>query len=342
LNRGYLLGESPFHSTVTIGILASRVRVEEKLLLDAFRQRDAEGVLIDDRQLAFDLASPETAHAVPAAWQRYDVILERSVSQSRGLYALHALEQIGVRTLNRYAVAARCDDKYRTTAALIRHGIPTPRTLLAFTPEAALRALDEVIGYPAVLKPVVGSWGRLLARVNDRDAAEALLEHKATLGSYQHSIFYIQEYVPKPGRDIRTFVVGDRTVCAIYRTSAHWVTNTARGAAASCCPITPALDDLCRRAARAVGGGVLAIDLLESPRGLLVNEINATMEFRNSIEPTGADIPGAVADFALSLARGETAEAAEPAAPHRLDAASDGQRRSSGATMAQHGEVSAW
>jgi [lysine-biosynthesis-protein LysW]---L-2-aminoadipate ligase len=306
-----LLGESPFHSTVTIGILASRVRVEEKLLLEAFRQRDAEVVLIDDRQLAFDLASPETA------WQRYDVILERSLSQSRGLYALHALEQLGVRTLNRYAVAALCDDKYRTTAALIRHGIPTPRTLLAFTAEAALRALDEVIGYPAVLKPVVGSWGRLLARVNDRDAAEALLEHKATLGSYQHSIFYIQEYIAKPGRDIRAFVVGERVLCAIYRTSAHWVTNTARGAVATNCPVTDALADLCRRAARAVGSGsgVLAMDLLESPRGLLVNEINATMEFRNSSAPTGVDIAGAVADYALALARGEMAEVPEEDAP---------------------------
>ena len=318
-----------------MGILASRVRIEEKLLLEAFHQRRAEVVLIDDRQLAFDLAS----HA--ETWRHFDIVLERSLSQSRGLYALHALEQVGVRTLNRYAVAALCDDKYLTTAALLRHDIPTPRTLLAFTPAAALRALDE-IGYPAVLKPVVGSWGRLLARVNDRDAAEALLEHKATLGSYQHSIFYIQEYVAKPERDIRAFVVGDRTICAIYRTSSHWVTNTARGASASCCLVTPALDDLCRRAARAVGGGVLAIDLLESPRGLLVNEINATMEFRNSIEPTGVDIPGAVADYALALACGETTEVAESTAPHPPEPASDSSLTTFGTSVALRGEVSAW
>ncbi len=288
------LGEGAF----TVGILASRVRVEEKLLMEAFRARQVDVVLIDDSELVFDLMARQHF------WDRYQIVLERSLSQSRGMYLLHALAQLGVPTLNRYDVAAVCNDKYLTTAALIRHQIPTPRMLLAFTPEAALRALEE-IGYPAVLKPVVGSWGRLLARVNDRDAAEALLEHKETLGSYQHSIFYIQEYIPKPGRDIRAFVVGDSTICAIYRESPHWITNTARGASASNCPVTPELDALCTAAARAVGGGILAVDVLESERGLLVNEVNATMEFRNSIAPTGVDIPGIVADYVLAAARGE-------------------------------------
>lgn len=276
--------------------------------MDALRQRQAEVVLIDDRELLFDLTTPDLS------WRSYDVVLERSLSQSRGLHALHALEQLGIPTLNRYDVTATCADKYLTTAALLRHGVPIPRTMLAFTPEAVLRALDT-LGYPAVLKPTVGSWGRLLAKVNDREAAEAILEHKVTLGSYQHSIFYIQEYIAKPGRDIRAFVVGDQTICAIYRGSSHWITNTARGGQATNCLVTPELDALCRTAARAVGGGVLAIDLLESPRGLLVNEINATMEFRNSIEPTGVDIPGAVADYALAVARGEIAlgEVAAPA-----------------------------
>jgi len=264
--------------------------------LDAFRARTVEVVLLDDREITLDLASPDPA------WRRFDVLIERSLSQSRGLHLLHVLEAMGIATLNRYAVAATCNDKYLTTAALVRHGVPTPRTLLAFTPEAALTAIES-LGYPAVLKPTVGSWGRLLAKVNDREAAEAILEHKQTLGSYQHTIFYIQEYVAKPGRDIRAFVVGDRTICAIYRTSAHWVTNTARGAHATNCPVTPELDTLCRAAAQAVGGGVLAVDVLESPRGLLVSEINATMEFRNSIEPTGVDIPSAIADYALTEAR---------------------------------------
>jgi [lysine-biosynthesis-protein LysW]--L-2-aminoadipate ligase len=167
---------------------------------------------------------------------------------------------------------------------------------VAFTPESALRAIEE-IGYPAVMKPVVGSWGRLLAKINDRDAAEALLEHKEHLGSYYHSIFYIQKYIAKPGRDIRAFVVGDETICAIYRESKHWITNTARGARTQKCPVTPELSDLCLRAAQAVGGGVLAIDLMETPEGLTVHEVNYTVEFRNSLAPTGVNIPAKIMDY---------------------------------------------
>ena len=216
-----------------------------------------------------------------------------------------ALEVAGIPAINRYATASTCADKLLTTAALAEAGVPQPRTRLAFTAESALSAIEE-LGYPVVLKPVVGSWGRLLARVNDRDAAEAVLEHKETLGSYQHSIFYVQEYVNKPGRDIRAFVIGDETICAIYRQSDHWITNTARGGAASNCPVTPEIDRLCQQAAHAVGGGVLALDLFEHPeRGLLINEINHTMEFRNSIVTTGVDIPARVAQSALQIANGK-------------------------------------
>jgi [lysine-biosynthesis-protein LysW]---L-2-aminoadipate ligase len=164
------------------------------------------------------------------------------------------------------------------------------------------------MGYPVVIKPVVGSWGRLLAKINDRDAAEAVLEHKAMLGSVQHSVYYIQEYIRKPGRDIRAFVAGDRTVTAIYRHSEHWITNTARGGEGEMCPITPELDELCVRAAQAVGGGVLAVDVLEHPdRGYLINEINHTMEFHSLMPTTGVDIPGMIVDYTAEVARGKVA-----------------------------------
>lgn len=278
-----------------VAVLISRIRVEEKLLLAALEQAGAELQVVNDSTLVFALDNG-------GAGVDADVALERSVSTARGLYALRLLERAGLPTVNRYATASTCADKILTDAALREAGVAQPRARVAFTPESALQAIEE-LGYPAVLKPVVGSWGRLLARVNDRDAAEALLEHKETLGSYQHSIFYVQEYIAKPGRDIRAFVVGDGTIAAIYRNSSHWITNTARGGQASNCPVTPEIDDICRRAAQAVGGGVLAIDLLEDPgRGLLVNEVNHTMEFRNSIEPTGVDIPAVVARYVLAQA----------------------------------------
>jgi [lysine-biosynthesis-protein LysW]--L-2-aminoadipate ligase len=270
----------------------SRVRIEEKLLMEELAARGANITRFDDRELFFDLNRPSI---------EVDVVLERAINHLRALYALRVLNDWGVPTVNTWEVANTCGDKLLTTSALNRFGVPNPRTLLAFTPESALEAIDE-IGYPVVIKPAVGSWGRLLARINDRDAAEAILEHKVTLGSFHHGAFYIQEYVKKPGRDIRSFVVGGETICAIYRASEHWITNTARGGKASNCPVTPDLDEISRRAAEAVGGGVVAIDLFETEDGLIVNEVNYTMEFRNSIDTTGVNIPGKVADYVIAQA----------------------------------------
>ena len=278
-----------------IGILCSRIRVEEKLLLTELDRRGLTYTRLNDDELVFDLNNGQYP---------YDVVLERSIHHSRALYALKVLNDAGVPTVNTAEVADVCGDKFKTTEALIKHGVPTPRTRMAFTPESALRAIEE-LGYPAVLKPAIGSWGRLIAKVNDREAAEAVLEHKETLGSYHHSIFYIQEYIPKPqGRDIRAFVVGDECICAIYRTSGHWITNTARGGQATNCPVTPALADICIGAAQADGGGVVAIDVLEDKDGrLLVNEVNYTMEFRNSIDTTGVNIPAHIVDYTIATAK---------------------------------------
>ncbi len=279
-----------------IGIILSRVRIEEKWLLEAFEKRGIDFERIDDRESVFDISRPDS-------WMVFDVVLERSISFARGLYATQILNSWGIPTVNMAHVAATCGDKLATSSALAKAGVPQPRIKVAFTPEAALQAIEE-LGYPVVLKPVIGSWGRLLAKINDRDAAEAILEHKETLGSYQHSIYYIQEYIQKPGRDIRAFVVGDQTVCAIYRNSSHWITNTARNGQGQNCPITPELNDLCVKAAHAVGGGVLAVDVLEDPqRGYLVNEINHTMEFHTLAPTTGIDIAGIIADYTIAVAR---------------------------------------
>ncbi len=279
-----------------LGVLYTRVRVEEKWIFEALDQRGIPYDKIDDRQIGFNLAEP-------GRWEEYDVVLERSLSYKNGLYATQVLNSWGIPTVNMARVAATCGDKLTTSTALIQAGVPQPRVWLAFTPEAALEIM-ETVGYPVVLKPVIGSWGRLLAKINDRDAAEAILEHKETLGSFQHSVFYIQEYIRKPGRDIRSFVIGDQTVCAIYRSSSHWITNTARGGKAEVCPVTPEIHDISLRAAQAVGGGVVAIDILEDPdRGYLINEVNHTMEFHSTVPLTGVDLPGMLVDYALSIAR---------------------------------------
>lgn len=278
-----------------IGFLHSLIRRDEKMLLDELATRPGvEVVPIDDRSVTFTLGRPP---------HMFDAVFERCINHSRALHALRIFESAGIRCVNSSSVATTCGDKLLTSVALAEHGVPQPEVRVAFTEESALAAM-EAMGYPVVLKPAVGSWGRLLAKINDRDAAEAVLEHKTTLGSYHHSIFYIQQYVEKRGRDIRAFVIGDRCVAAIYRFSEHWITNTARGGRAENCPVTPVLADIALRGAAAVGGGILALDLFESPEGLMVNEINYTMEFKNSVAPTGVNIPAAMIDHLLAVAGG--------------------------------------
>lgn len=275
-----------------IGFLHSLIRPEEKLLIDAFKAEGAELVMIDDRTVKLRVG--EQPHNV-------DAIIERCINHSRALHALRFYESVGIRTINTSEAATICGDKFLTSVRLAEENVPQPDVRIAFTEESALETIEDM-GYPVVLKPAVGSWGRLISRINDRDAAEAILEHKRILGTYHHSIYYIQDYVEKQGRDIRSFVIGDECVAAIYRTSKHWKTNTALGAVASNYPVTDELREISLAAARAVKGDIVAVDLFETPEGLIVNEVNYTMEFRNSITTTGVDIPRLIAQHVIKLA----------------------------------------
>jgi [lysine-biosynthesis-protein LysW]--L-2-aminoadipate ligase len=281
-----------FH--MRVGFLHSIIRKEEKLLLEEFRsRRNVELVKVDDRQQFFDLHQNSFD---------FDVVIERCVNHSRALHALRIFSDHGIPTVNAAEVAETCGSKFLTTQALIKAGVTTPRCFLAFTPESALNSMDK-LGYPCVIKPTTGSWGRLISKVNDRDAAEAILEHKQILGSYHHSIFYIQEYVEKKGRDIRSFVVGDECIAAIYRHADHWITNTAQGGSTTNCPVSEELHKISVQAADACGGGVVAIDVFETDGGYSINEVNYTMEFRNSIDVTGVNIPGRIVDYVLEVGR---------------------------------------
>ncbi|MBL8092207.1 MAG: lysine biosynthesis protein LysX [Anaerolineales bacterium] len=282
--------------TTRVGFLYTRLRAEEKYLLDELEKHDdVDIVRINDGDSFFDinqLAEP------------IDVLFERSISYSRGLYISRIFEAHGIPVVNSSLVAERCGDKYVTSQLLAKNGIPTPRVIMAFDEESALSAI-EAMGYPCVLKPVVGSWGRLLAKVENKSMAESLIEHKSSLG-VNHQVFYIQEYINKPGRDIRAFVIGDECICAIYRSSENWITNTARGGIATNCPVTDEIAEICHRAAQAVGGGLLALDLFETENGYTINEINHTMEFRNSITTTGVNIPQKMIEYVLQNVRQKT------------------------------------
>ena len=278
---------------MNLAMVYSLIRKDEKMLIDAAEKKNIKLDKVQTQELSF---------SVHGAKVNYDAVLERCLSHLQATYVLRFLNSYGITTVNSYEVAHMCGDKILTSLAFTKHNIPTPKTHVAFDQETALKIIDEM-GYPVVMKPVIGSWGRLLAKLDDRSAAEAIIEHKAVLGRYLHTVFYIQEYVDKPQRDIRAFVVGDETICAVYRNSKHWITNTAQGGVISKCEVNDELNDLCVRAADAVGGGVIAVDVMETNNGYTVHEANYTMEFKNSVAPTGVDIPGKILQYLVDVAK---------------------------------------
>lgn len=283
-----------------VGILLSQLREEEKLLLRAFASHGIEPVRLSDRKLQLELTDLSWLHEM-----ELDVVLDRCLAHGRAGIVLQALDVAGVRSINTRQAADIADDKVQCSLMLGAAGVPTLRTFTAFSVESALEALEQV-GYPAVLKPVAGSWGRLIGKVNSPQAARALLEHKRQLGSYHHSMFYIQEYIEKPGRDLRIFVVGDDIVAGSYRAADHWLTNVARGATSQPCPITPEIAEISMRAAKAIGVEIAGVDLVETNEGLKVIEVNGGAEFKGLMSTTDCDIAQHIVDYVVQTASSET------------------------------------
>ncbi|PHQ37385.1 lysine biosynthesis protein LysX [Halorubrum persicum] len=304
-----------------IGILYSRIRKDEKLLLGELRERGHEVTKIDVRKERFGLEST-TADVADL-----DLVVDRCLSTSRSLYATEFLDSYGVPVVNAPETGDVCADKAKNSLALAEADIPTPATEVAFTKETAMEAIEE-FGYPCVLKPVVGSWGRLMAKIDTRSAAEAILEHKETLGHYEHKVFYIQEFVDKPGRDIRVLAVDGEPVAAMTRSSDHWLTNAAKGGETQSFELDDRALELVERASAAVGGGMLGVDLMEvgvEPEAdtgetggagsgeYTVHEVNHTVEFKALNTATDVDVPAKVVDWleakAAAAAGDDAAEA---------------------------------
>ena len=277
-----------------VGILYSRIRKDEKLLLNELRDRGHDVEKIDVRKERFGLEST-TANVADL-----DLVVDRCLSTSRSLYATKFLDSYGVPVVNSPETGDVCADKAKNSLALANADVPTPATEVSFTKEAALEAIES-FGYPCVLKPVVGSWGRLMAKIDTRDAAEAILEHKETLGHYEHKVFYVQEFVDKPGRDIRALAVDGEPIAAMTRTSDHWLTNAAKGGETESFELDDRARELVERASDAVGGGMLGVDLMEvggtDSGEYTVHEVNHTVEFKALDSATDVDVPARVVDW---------------------------------------------
>ena len=295
--------------SLNVGILYSRIRRDEKLLLSELRDRGHDVTKVDVRKQRFNISDP------PEDMTEVDILVDRCLATSRSLYATQFAEAYDIPVVNDHATAEVCANKVKNSLALQNAGVPTPSTDVAFTKDAALESIED-FGYPCVLKPVVGSWGRLMAKIDSRSAAEAILEHKETLGHYEHKVFYIQEFVDKPGRDIRVVAVDGEPVAGMVRSSDHWLTNAAQGATTEEVEITDEMADLVAAASDAVGDGLLGIDLMETgvddeghPSGFTVHEVNHTVEFKALNEVTDVDLPARVVDWLEARAgERETAE----------------------------------
>jgi [lysine-biosynthesis-protein LysW]--L-2-aminoadipate ligase len=282
---------------MNVGVLYSRIRRDEKLLLSELRERGHTVAKIDVRDQQFDLTEP------PADFEGVDVVVDRCLATSRSLYATRFLDAYGIPVINSAQTAEICADKVKNSLALAGADVPTPATKVAFTKETALEIIED-FGYPCVLKPVIGSWGRLMAKLDSRSAAEAVLEHKETLGHYEHKVFYVQEFVDKPGRDIRVLAVDGEPIAAMVRSSEHWLTNAAKGADTEPFELDEEARELVAQASDAVGGGLLGVDLMEvgvdadgNPAGYTVHEVNHTVEFKALDEVSDVDVPARVVDW---------------------------------------------
>lgn len=253
-----------------IAILASRIGADEKRLFDALDRRGVPFDHVDTRGQWF------------LAGQRdlpWSLVLNREIGQVRAAYAARCFAAAGVMVVNSADATEVCGDKWRTTMALQAAEVPIPRTALGLTPKAALAALDS-IGYPTLIKPLVGSWGRLVAQLPDRTTAEGVFEYVAALSGPQSHLGYVQQLIDKPSRDIRAIVLGGDLLGAVYRTGELWRTNVALGAQTQPCEPTPEITKLAVDAAAAVGAEIAGVDLIEDRDGrLLVLEVNHRVEF---------------------------------------------------------------
>jgi [lysine-biosynthesis-protein LysW]--L-2-aminoadipate ligase len=264
-------------------ILYDSIRWEEKALYEAAKKKGVNVENVDCKNLVVNLNNGKSKY-------KGQVVLQRSVSYFKNVHSTAALEGLGARVINPLYAALMCGNKMYAHMELEKAGVRTPKAVAAFSEESALAALDE-FGYPAVIKPTVGSWGRLIALLRDKEAARAVIEDREHMFPL-YQVYYFEEFVERPPRDIR----------AIYRYSGEgeWKTNMALGGHAEACPVTKELEDICLRATRALGGQIVGVDLMESKsHGLMVHEVNNTTEFKNTVRVTGVDIPGLMVDYAL-------------------------------------------
>jgi [lysine-biosynthesis-protein LysW]---L-2-aminoadipate ligase len=276
-------------------ILFDNIRWEEKSIIEKAKRSEIDLKTIDCKDLVLFLNEDSRRF-------KDKVILQRCISYFRSLHSTAGLEGLGARMINSLYTSFMCGNKLISHIQLQKNGIQTPTAMCAFNTNSSLQGIKK-FGYPVVIKPTVGSWGRLIGLLNDEEAVKTVLEDREHMFPIYH-INYFEEFIKRPPRDIRAIVIGDKVVAAIYRYSGNneWKTNMALGGHASPCPITTELEDICVKSSRIFKGDIVGVDLMESEKyGLVVHEVNNTTEFKNTVRVTGVDIPGLILDYMVNI-----------------------------------------
>ena len=281
-----------------ISIVFDRLRTEEKMLQKEATELGHDASLIDAKTTQINTSSQIQD------FEFGNIVLERCVSYYRGLYITACLEFLDVPVINKFNVSTICGNKLLTSMLLKKNNIPTPKTHFSFSADAARKNLENT-GYPMVIKPVIGSWGRSVVPLKDKDTSDAIIEQREITDGPLDRIFYLQEMIDRPPRDIRVITIGDKAITAMYRKSSDsFKTNIALGAEPEICDITNEIEDLCAKASKAVGGGILGVDLMEDKeKGLVVHEVNNTVEFKGLIKVANINIPKEMIEFAVNSIR---------------------------------------
>jgi [lysine-biosynthesis-protein LysW]--L-2-aminoadipate ligase len=281
-----------------ICIVFDRLRTEEKMLQKEASELGHDAVMLDAKITQVNTDSKKEDYDFG------DVVLERCVSYFRGLHFTASLEFMNVPVLNKFDVANICGNKMFMTLLLKKNNVPTPKTYFSFSSESAAENIEKV-GYPLVIKPLIGSWGRGVMQIKDRDTMDAIFEIRDITDSPHDRIYYLQELIKRPPRDIRVITVGDESIAAMYRkSSGGFKTNIALGADPEPCEITKEMEDMAAKASKAMGGGILGIDMMEDEQnGLVVHEVNNTVEFKGLARVAKRNIPKKMVEFALNFVR---------------------------------------
>jgi RimK family alpha-L-glutamate ligase len=257
-----------------------------------------------------DLAATVEAGRVavhPEALARADLVVARSMPGSASqqarleevIFRMDLLGQVaaaGTPVINPPRSLEVAIDKYLTLARLAAAGLPVPRTRVAQTAAAAERLRNE-LGAACVLKPLFGSGGKGLIRLEPGESISA--------GQVPGSVMYLQEFISHPGWDARVLVVGER-LFAIRRQAAagEWRTNLALGGQAEPFELPAEWGNLARRVATAVGGSLVGVDLLPAEDGrVFVLEANAVPAWRGVEAALGEQVSEAIADHLAGQVR---------------------------------------